>query len=216
MTDWLIYSGTGEPHDRIAHLPPPPPWRQFDGAPALTPPALDDPLASKLGDLRIASSYRADPQAVELVNAALYLRRPLLVTGKPGTGKPSALSRVPFRGADLSADTSRYRSALHHQVSVTDQAASRSSNSVNNLVSVPVPRRESGPSPGGQPGAGNTTAMELITGVSLVKTDTPVIAYFPVRWAGEWHRCGVRCDQPRHVSLVQPAIEANCCPVYVA
>lgn len=29
------------------------------------------------------------PEAVELVNAALYLRRPLLVTGKPGTGKTS-------------------------------------------------------------------------------------------------------------------------------
>ena len=38
-------------------------------------------------DLRAAQSYRADPEAVELVNAALYLRRPLLVTGKPGTGE---------------------------------------------------------------------------------------------------------------------------------
>jgi MoxR-like ATPase len=39
--------------------------------------------------LRQATSYRPDPEAVEMVNAALYLRRPLLVTGKPGTGKSS-------------------------------------------------------------------------------------------------------------------------------
>jgi MoxR-like ATPase len=36
-----------------------------------------------------ATSYRPDPDTVEQVNAALYLRRPLLVTGRPGTGKSS-------------------------------------------------------------------------------------------------------------------------------
>jgi MoxR-like ATPase len=36
--------------------------------------------------------YQADEQTVALVNAAIYLRRPLLVTGKPGTGK-STLAR---------------------------------------------------------------------------------------------------------------------------
>jgi MoxR-like ATPase len=41
------------------------------------------------GDLQRAVNYRADQDAVEMVNAALYLRRPLLVTGKPGTGKSS-------------------------------------------------------------------------------------------------------------------------------
>ena len=34
-----------------------------------------------------AKSYRPDPNVVDLTNAAIYLRRPLLVTGKPGTGK---------------------------------------------------------------------------------------------------------------------------------
>ena len=95
MTDWLIYRGTGEPHGGADALPPPPPWRTFDGAPARAvpqapgPDSSDGPWRGKLGDLRIASSYRPDPEAVELVNAALYLRRPLLVTGKPGTGKSS-------------------------------------------------------------------------------------------------------------------------------
>jgi MoxR-like ATPase len=90
MTDWLIYTGTSEPHDGISHLPPPPPWRRFDGSPPITfRHGPDDPVTAKLGDLEIARRYRASPEAVELVNAALYLRRPLLVTGKPGTGKSS-------------------------------------------------------------------------------------------------------------------------------
>ncbi|MEI6046732.1 MAG: MoxR family ATPase, partial [Chloroflexota bacterium] len=33
--------------------------------------------------------YLADPNEIKLVNAALYLRRPLLLTGNPGTGKSS-------------------------------------------------------------------------------------------------------------------------------
>lgn len=97
MTDWLIYRGAGEPHNGADSLPPPPPWRRFDGGPALA--VRDDVNGSflgKLGDLRIASSYRADPEAVELVNAALYLRRPLLVTGKPGTGKSSLAYSVAY------------------------------------------------------------------------------------------------------------------------
>jgi len=93
LTDWLIYRGTSEPHGGADALPPPPPWRTFDGGPARPVPqgpdreSTDSPWRGKLGDLRIASSYRPDPEAIELVNAALYLRRPLLVTGKPGTGK---------------------------------------------------------------------------------------------------------------------------------
>ena len=35
-----------------------------------------------------------DPHELDMVNAALYLRRPLLVTGKPGTGKSSLAFRI--------------------------------------------------------------------------------------------------------------------------
>jgi MoxR-like ATPase len=35
------------------------------------------------------ATFKARPEEIELVNAALYLRRPLLITGKPGTGKTS-------------------------------------------------------------------------------------------------------------------------------
>jgi MoxR-like ATPase len=80
--DWHIYLGTGQPHDAIAKLPVPPPWRRFSGRPAVAsrPPMPETEVVR-------ARTYRPDPHAVEMVNAALYLRRPLLVTGKPGTGK---------------------------------------------------------------------------------------------------------------------------------
>jgi MoxR-like ATPase len=97
LTDWLIYRGAGEPHNGADSLPAPPPWRTFDGEPVLpVPRTLDGSAQGKLGDLRIATSYRPDPEAVELVNAALYLRRPLLVTGKPGTGKSSLAYSVAY------------------------------------------------------------------------------------------------------------------------
>jgi MoxR-like ATPase len=86
--DWLIYRGTGEPHDGIDRLPPPPRWREFGGQPLVAPWLGTDGTGDRrLGEQERASGYRADDEVTEIVNAALYLRRPLLVTGKPGTGK---------------------------------------------------------------------------------------------------------------------------------
>jgi MoxR-like ATPase len=89
-TDWRIYRGSGRPHDDITLLPPPPPWRVFDGGPVVTP-RLDaeGAVPAPRGALERGRLYQAGDDLVELVNAALYLRRPLLVTGKPGTGKSS-------------------------------------------------------------------------------------------------------------------------------
>ncbi|AKJ13382.1 ATPase AAA [Streptomyces incarnatus] len=85
-----VYTGTAEPHDGIDELPPPPPWRAFDGAPVLPTPAdAADETATSPDRTHRAATYQATPQTVQLVNAALYLRRPLLVTGPPGTGKSS-------------------------------------------------------------------------------------------------------------------------------
>lgn len=72
--NWWIFKGEGEPHNDIAKLPEPPPWRQKQG--------------------KRKHTYIPDPKEIELVNAALYLRRPLLVTGKPGTGKSSLAEAV--------------------------------------------------------------------------------------------------------------------------
>src|SRR5207244_1828658 len=40
-------------------------------------------------DLARGEVFQTSEEEVELVNAALYLRRPLLITGKPGSGKSS-------------------------------------------------------------------------------------------------------------------------------
>ncbi|MFE2043531.1 AAA family ATPase [Streptomyces sp. NPDC059477] len=90
MPLWPVYTGTRTPHDGIDELPPPPPWRAFDGGPALALPAeADDAFAGSPDRAHRAETYRATEETVQLVNAALYLRRPLLVTGPPGTGKSS-------------------------------------------------------------------------------------------------------------------------------
>ena len=85
---WHIFKGDGrEPHNDIKRLPEPPDWRAFKGDPANAhePPPLDpeDPEAYR------GKKYKAGPEEIEMVNAALYLRRPLLVTGPPGAGKSS-------------------------------------------------------------------------------------------------------------------------------
>ncbi len=97
--EWLIYRGVGEPHDGIDALPDPPPWRDFDGGPVADPdgPArvADGNVARRLGAHRQAAElHRPEPEELEAINAALYLRRPLLVTGFPGTGKSTLAHAV--------------------------------------------------------------------------------------------------------------------------
>lgn len=84
---WLIYNGRGRPHSGIEQLPEPPPWRTFDGGPVVPPPGDLLGADQRIAELHQAVAYQPEPETVESVNAALYLRRPLLVTGQPGTGK---------------------------------------------------------------------------------------------------------------------------------
>jgi MoxR-like ATPase len=72
MANWSLFRGTGVAHDGIRNLPPPPPWRDF-----------------ATFSTRRAQTYRPGADEIEMVNAALYLRRPLLITGPPGVGKTS-------------------------------------------------------------------------------------------------------------------------------
>ncbi|GAA2632229.1 MoxR family ATPase [Actinomadura fulvescens] len=82
MTQWRIFRGTAEPHDGFDRLPPPVDWRSFDGTP------IDEPeLPWRRQDERRARAFVPDEETLDVVNAALYLRRPLLVTGSPGVGK---------------------------------------------------------------------------------------------------------------------------------
>lgn len=78
---WLIYRGNRVPHDGIRALPEPPPWRQFDPQ-------------KRCEDS--ARAYQIDPGDVETINVAIYLRRPLLVTGDAGAGKTSLADSIAY------------------------------------------------------------------------------------------------------------------------
>lgn len=91
---WSIFTGDGQPRQPSAvdtddpdegrpapripawrAIPPPPPWRR--GASTDGPPP-----------------FRTTPELVRAVNAALHLRRPLLLTGPPGSGKSSVIDLI--------------------------------------------------------------------------------------------------------------------------
>ncbi|MEM9814876.1 MAG: MoxR family ATPase [Cyanobacteria bacterium P01_D01_bin.6] len=72
-----IFQGTGTPpaegaDSPLKDLPAPPTWRRADRR-----------------KQERGATFQAEDNEIELVNAALFLRRPLLVTGKPGVGKTS-------------------------------------------------------------------------------------------------------------------------------
>jgi MoxR-like ATPase len=73
MTWEALYRGDGVP--RQVTLPPAPPWRVF-------PRAGEGPV------------FQPPDGLIDAVNAALRLRRPLLVTGAPGSGKSTLIDSV--------------------------------------------------------------------------------------------------------------------------
>ncbi|MFF8016671.1 AAA family ATPase [Streptomyces sp. NPDC007929] len=84
--DWRVFHATGHPRDEPPVLPDPPPWRRFRGGPAEAAPPDDAEAAlRRLGPGGLTPQL--DAEQIETVNAALLLRRPLLITGPPGVGK---------------------------------------------------------------------------------------------------------------------------------
>ena len=80
--DWKFFTNTNTSQAKSINwedFPDPPSWRSFN-------------IKAEERKRR----FIAPPNAIEVVNAALYLRRPLLVTGKPGTGKSSLAYAVAF------------------------------------------------------------------------------------------------------------------------
>lgn len=97
--NWRIYRGLGRrPPTGFSldeRLPPPPPWRNFVGGPLIegAPPPADE--AEEIRRLGVESYLsNIDDREVDMVNAALYLRRPLLITGQPGIGKSAVAYKI--------------------------------------------------------------------------------------------------------------------------
>ncbi|MFD5493000.1 AAA family ATPase [Streptomyces sp. NPDC127091] len=91
---WHLYRGTGRPREDtpgIGLLPSPPPWRRFTGGPLIEepPPQDEAEFTRRLGPVDGTVPRAASARERDLVNAALLLRRPLIVTGPPGIGKSS-------------------------------------------------------------------------------------------------------------------------------
>jgi MoxR-like ATPase len=95
MADWWIYKGVQEPHDGIERLPTPPHWRR--------PKSTTDATATITKAEKLAlkerfakAQFQVGDRERDAINAALYLRRPLLVTGPPGTGKSTLAYAVAY------------------------------------------------------------------------------------------------------------------------
>lgn len=97
--DWKIYNGTRKPHDEVGRLPDPPSWRPKRsevGEERIWPTTREDDEKLPKAVLERGRTFHATPHIIEIVNAAIYLRRPLLVTGKPGSGKSSLVDAIAY------------------------------------------------------------------------------------------------------------------------
>jgi MoxR-like ATPase len=91
--DWYLFRGTRtspKPGSEPT-IPDPPPWRTFSGIP------LPRTITWDQGkDRQRAATYVAGDKEKAMVNAAIRLRRPLLISGKPGVGKSSLAFAVAY------------------------------------------------------------------------------------------------------------------------
>lgn len=86
-SEWQIYYGTSVPSKDL-NLPEPPPWRKFGNGVTeddyVVPPVEYTPFV-------------VTEEMKDLVNLAIFLRRPLIVTGVPGVGKTSLAYDIAYK-----------------------------------------------------------------------------------------------------------------------
>ena len=115
--NWQLFHGDGKPHDNVnikENFPPPPPWRKFHEINDEDEKKEVNQRWNEIQDLAKSEEnqrgkergqkFRIDvektksdeeqiteagKEVLNAVNAAIYLRRPLLITGNPGSGKTS-------------------------------------------------------------------------------------------------------------------------------
>ncbi|MBD1848289.1 hypothetical protein H6F89_34065 [Cyanobacteria bacterium FACHB-63] len=122
--NWQVFQGDHtQDGNRITQLSPPPPWRQFRGQLSKVDPTSEQDLTSEqkeyketitnywqqIQSLSNTETHTRDRQrgesfrirtdqakVIQAVNAALALRRPLLITGRPGSGKTSLAYAIAY------------------------------------------------------------------------------------------------------------------------
>ncbi len=87
MNDWQIYTADRPPENPFKERLEAPPWRKFQ----------DSGEKSAGLQVRRGQTYQPTDKEVDAVNASIHLRRPLLLTGDPGSGKSSLAFSVAWR-----------------------------------------------------------------------------------------------------------------------
>jgi MoxR-like ATPase len=108
---WKYFHGNQDKPKPLTELPERPPWRDFLPLPkdktaqeaddtywkALRALARQNERATERGrSFRIQTDENEQSDIVDAVNAAIHLRRPLLVTGAPGSGKTSLAYAIAY------------------------------------------------------------------------------------------------------------------------